>query len=149
MPTFKDLNPLYAVNISFRGEPEQPYPARLGAIVKLLSGWHIVLKSGLMAPLLEEPPTDIDVKKKEAVVEIPLYEADLWRLHRFYVGLDQGDCEKFSLPNMHFKGGGIEDIGALQGGFYLPSIAREAMIDEKTRRFLEEKEGVEEKNIPR
>jgi len=36
-----------------------------------------------------------------------------------------------------------------QRGFYLPSIASGAMIDEKTRRFLEEKEGAEEKNISR
>jgi hypothetical protein len=138
MTNLKDLGTLYLVNITFSGQPEQLYSPRLAAMVKLFSGWHAVVKSGLIVPLLEEPPVDADIERKEARIYIPHCEAHLCRLHRFYTGKTQGDCEEFTLPHMHFKGGGIEDVGALQGGLYIPSIARESALDEKMRRILEE-----------
>ncbi|MBI4837018.1 MAG: hypothetical protein HY813_01265 [Candidatus Portnoybacteria bacterium] len=125
---------LYAVYVSFVGKPDF-HSRYLSVVVKMLSGWHKIYKSGLMLPLIEEPTEEIE--KKMATIDLSHCATELYQLYGFFIDKERGEsCEDHLSPHMHFAGGGIEEIGAIHGAFYLPSITWEACVDEKINALL-------------
>lgn len=127
---------LYAVHISFTGRSSS-YSRWLSLVVKMLSGWHIVGGAGWLLPLIDEPTEEIE--KKTATIDLSNYAGELHRLYGFFIDKKrrEGGCEDYPLPHMHLNDGGIEDIGAAYGAFYLPSIKRGACLDARINALVD------------